>query len=426
MSTALSNLPYANLIKKVGITGIAQVVIQLVSVISGILIIRYLSVEQYALYTIANSMLGTMTVFSDSGISTGLMAMGGKVYTDKVKLGGILAIGLELRKKYAIYAVLLILPLTVYLVWQNSHSLIWSFAVPLAILPAFWVVLSMSLYEVILKLHQEVVELQKIQVGVSLLRLGIVSVLVYFIPWAALVLVVHGIPQWIANRKMEKKVTAYANQEIVIEDKIQKETRKEYRKLTLRILPGVIYYAISGQIVVWVLSLSGEQVVTVGQLGAIGRLGALFSLVGTLAAVLVYPRFATLPSSKVELSSFLLKSTSFLLFLHGLVIGMSYVTSSWLLAILGPEYLHLDKELVLFMISSSVGLLAGHAYGFGSARGWIMPPTLNIGFNAFAILLGLLLFKLDNIENAIFYTLFMGAAQFVLNGGYLIKKTISV
>lgn len=426
MITTVIKLPYANLIKKVGFTGLAQVVIQLVGILSGILIIRYLTVEQYALYTIANSMLGTMTVFSDSGISNGLMAMGGKVFTDKEKLGNILSIGLELRRKYAIYVVFLILPLTAYLVWQNSQSLIWSLAVPLAILPAFWAVLSMSLYEVVLKLHQEVVELQKIQLIVSLLRLIIVSGLIYLIPWAALVLIVHGIPQWIANQKMEKKVSSYVNNEIIAENKVQKEIRKEYKKLTLRVLPGIIYYAISGQIVVWVLSLSGEQVVTVGQLGAIGRLGALFSVVGTLASILLYPKFATLPTSKAELSSFLLKSALFLLLLHGLIIGFCYVTSFRLLTILGQEYLHLEKELVLFMVSSSIGLLGGHVYGFGSARGWIMRPILNIGFNALAILIGLLIFKLDSIENAIFYTLFLGVGQLVLNSLYLTKRVLTL
>ena len=54
--------------KAIAITTTAQVGVQVVSFISGIVIIRMLSVTEYALYTLANTMLGTMTILSDAGI----------------------------------------------------------------------------------------------------------------------------------------------------------------------------------------------------------------------------------------------------------------------------------------------------------------------------------------------------------------------
>ncbi len=77
--------------KLISITGSAQIIVQAVGFASGILIIRLLPVQEYAFYTLANTMLGAMTVLSDGGISTGVMAQGGKVWEDKLKLGKVLA-----------------------------------------------------------------------------------------------------------------------------------------------------------------------------------------------------------------------------------------------------------------------------------------------------------------------------------------------
>ena len=90
--------------KLISITGSAQIIVQILGFASGILIIRLLPVQEYALYTLANTMLGTMTVLADGGISTGVMSQGAKVWQNKVMLGKVLATGLDLRRKFAIFS----------------------------------------------------------------------------------------------------------------------------------------------------------------------------------------------------------------------------------------------------------------------------------------------------------------------------------
>src|SRR4051812_39271310 len=84
--------------KLISITGSAQVLIQAIGFVSGIMIIRLLSTSEYALYTLANTMLGTMTLLTDGGINTGVMAQGGRVWQDKVKLGIVMNTGMDLRR----------------------------------------------------------------------------------------------------------------------------------------------------------------------------------------------------------------------------------------------------------------------------------------------------------------------------------------
>src|SRR5690349_4585514 len=84
-------LRFYELSKLVTITGGAQALVQGAGLICGILIIRLLPTNEYAFYTLANTMLGTMTVLADGGISTGVMAQGGKVWQSKAELGTVLS-----------------------------------------------------------------------------------------------------------------------------------------------------------------------------------------------------------------------------------------------------------------------------------------------------------------------------------------------
>ena len=73
--------------KLISITGGAQLIVQAIGLVSGIIVIRLLSTSEYGLYTLANTMLGTMIILADGGISAGVMAQGGKVWQDKNQLG---------------------------------------------------------------------------------------------------------------------------------------------------------------------------------------------------------------------------------------------------------------------------------------------------------------------------------------------------
>ena len=108
--------------KLISITGGAQMIVQAVGFICGILIIRLLPVQEYALYTLVNTMLGTISVLADGGISSGVMAQGAKVWQDKEKLGEVLATGLDLRRKFAIGSLLISVPILFYLLIHKNTA----------------------------------------------------------------------------------------------------------------------------------------------------------------------------------------------------------------------------------------------------------------------------------------------------------------
>ncbi|MEH6408659.1 MAG: polysaccharide biosynthesis protein, partial [Leeuwenhoekiella sp.] len=108
--------------KLVSVTGLTEIIVQAVGFIAGIFIIRLLPVEEYALYTLSNTMLGTMTVLANGGIATGVLSQGGKIWKDKKQLGTVLATGLMLRRKFAIGSLIVSIPILGYLLYHHNAS----------------------------------------------------------------------------------------------------------------------------------------------------------------------------------------------------------------------------------------------------------------------------------------------------------------
>lgn len=165
--------------KLVSITGASQLLIQGLSFVSGILIIRLLPTSEYGLYTLANTMLGTMLILADGGITTGVMAQGGKVWQSKEDLGRVLATGLDLRRKFAIISLLVAMPALLYLLRHHGASWLMSVLIAASLIPAFFTALSGTLLEIVPRLVQHVVPLQKIQVWGNAGRLLLLTLSVF-------------------------------------------------------------------------------------------------------------------------------------------------------------------------------------------------------------------------------------------------------
>ncbi|MDB5111018.1 MAG: hypothetical protein JWR67_2132, partial [Mucilaginibacter sp.] len=106
--------------KLISITGSSQLLIQAIGLIGGILIIRLLPTQEYGLYTLANTMLGTMIVLADGGISSSVLAQGGKVWNSRERLGSVLSTGFNLRKKFAVVSLFIAIPILLYLLRYHN------------------------------------------------------------------------------------------------------------------------------------------------------------------------------------------------------------------------------------------------------------------------------------------------------------------
>jgi O-antigen/teichoic acid export membrane protein len=394
--------------KLISITGGAQIIVQAVGFACGILIIRLLPVQEYAFYTLANTMLGTMTVLADGGISTGVMAQGGKVWQDKEKLGAVLATGLDLRRKFAIGSLLVSVPILCYLLLHNGASWLTAVLIAAALIPAFFAALSDSLLEIVPKLHQNIFPLQKNQVAVGIGRLLLTALTMFLFPWAFIAVLAAGVPRIWGNFKLRKISYGFADKN----QQPDEEIRTEILALVKRIMPTAIYYCVSGQITIWLIAVFGNAT-SIAQLGALGRLGMLLSLFNVIISTLIVPRFAKLESNKNLLSQHFLQILGLLVvFLSGIVLFV-YLFPTPILWLLGDGYKGLPFELFLSIIGSCISLMAGIVFSLYSARGWSMSPFLMISINVISVVILASILDLSNLKGALNFNIWLSGIGFL-------------
>jgi len=399
-------------------TGSAQLFVQGAGLISGIIIIRLLPTREYAFYTLVNTMLGTMTVLSDGGISAGVMAQGGQVWKDADKLGAVMVTGFDLRKKFAVFSLLISVPILLYLL--ISHGATWSKAaiIVLTLVPAFIAALSDSLLEIGPKLWQDVKRLQINQAFVGVFRLLMVGS-VYLFPWAAIAIIASGIPRIIGNIKLRKISSKYVNWDQQPDPVI----KREILSVVKRILPGSVYYCISGQITVWLISLFGNTT-SLAQVGALGRLSLFLTLISTLFNTIIIPRFSRLPNVKSVLLSRFFLILIFVIASLILIVVIVYFFPRFFLSILGNGYSNLSSELPLSVIGSCLGVLAGILYSLTICKGWVINPILSISVNVASIIIGSITMKISTLHGVLGFNILTSVVPALLMLFYLYFRIV--
>jgi O-antigen/teichoic acid export membrane protein len=399
------------------ITGSAQIIIQLIGLVAGIAIIRLLPSQEYAFYTLANAMIGTMSLLSDGGISTGVMMQGGKVWNDKEKLGTVLYTGMKLRNKFSIITLIVILPILGYLLIHQKASLLTTGLIILSIIPAYYANLSDALLEIVPKLHQDIKPLQHNQLIVNFMRLLLSVAILFFFPWAFIAMLAAGIPRIIGNIKLR----AIADKFVVKAKEIDTQVEKEIIAIVKRSMPGAIYYCLSGQITIWILSIFGTTT-SLAASGALSRLGMVLNIIIVMLSTLITPRFARLPTHKKLLLTRFTQILLAIVFLCFIIQGMAYLFSSQLLYVLGPDYIHLDKELFVYFLGSNLSLLTAACYGLYSSRGWIIKPAFSITYDILCLIAGVLLFNVSTLIGVLWFTVFITGSQVLMHIVFALNK----
>ena len=105
--------------------------------------------------------------------------------------------------------------------------------------------------------------------------------------------------------------------------------------------------------------------------------------------------------------------------------SINYLFSNQLLMILGKNYSNLNYELILNIIGNSIGILAGVTFSLYTAKGWAILPYVYVPINITAIILGILIFKVNTIQGVLYLTIFTAFVQYVMNLIFLFVKIIN-
>jgi O-antigen/teichoic acid export membrane protein len=402
--------------KLISITGSTQILVQVIGFACGIIVLRLLPAQEYAFYTIANTMLGTMTVLADGGIAAGVMAQGGKVWKDREKLGSVLATGIDLRKKFAIGSLAVAVPVMMYLLISHDASWLMSTLIVLSLIPAFFMALSGTLHEIAPKLQQDITPLQKVQVGINFGRLAILGLTLFVFPWAFIAVLGSGIPQIWGNWRLRTVSKGYADWS----QSPSPEVRKEILVIVKRVLPGSIYYCISGQLTIWIISFFGSKG-SLSEIGALGRLSMLFSIFTVVFATLMGPRFARMVYDRKRVIGRFIQMQGVLIGLGLILTLLFYLFSGPLLWVLGPRFKGLDLEVLFIAILGSINLLSTSTNQLLSSRGLIIPPQIFIPSAIVVQVAFSFVLKLDEVVGVLQYGIYTTAVIYLIRLIYFFK-----
>jgi O-antigen/teichoic acid export membrane protein len=383
----------------IGNLALVQAVVQVLGFLSGILVIRSLSQQEYAYFTIANTMQGTLNLLADIGISAGVISIGGHVWQDRRRFGELINTGLQLRKRLALVACLFVVPVLYFLLARNGAGLGYRWILVVLVVGGLLPQLSAGILSVVPRLRSDIGRIQTIDFTAAALRL--VGLLAFLWLLNAATAIAIAMVTFFVQYLMLRHYTA---SKVDLHSSADAEDRQVIVRFIRKLAPNAVFYCFQGQITVFLISIFANRASSVAEVGALGRLAMIFAILSNLLANVFIPAFARCHhAGKLRLlyAGVVGGVTAF-----GIsVVALAVLFPNQLLFILGSRYSHLGGELVLMVSGAVLNAIAGAIWGLNSAKGWIsgswlyIPSTLLtqialIPFVDFASVNGVLFFNL--------------------------------
>jgi O-antigen/teichoic acid export membrane protein len=345
--------------------GSVQIGVQALNAIAGLLIVRYLSKPEYALFAIVNSMQSTANLLADLGIGIGVRSIGGRVWQDRERFGQLLNTTISLRRMFAAVSMTVTLPIAAWMLWHNGADWLLTLAllgtVVLSIIP----LLASTAWGTSAQLHGEYRRMQKLDLGNALLRCLAIGGLALIKLNVVLAAAVGTITSWTAMIFLR----LWAREKINHTAPVNAEDKREMIRLSLKSLPNTIFFCFQGQITLLILTLVGNTK-GIADVMALGRIAVLFTIFSVTFSNVLAPRFARCQDA-VKLPNLyllLVGGSSGLLFALSLIAWLLPGPFLWLL---GPKYSSLENELVWVVAASCVSMVGGVMWGLNSSKAWI-------------------------------------------------------
>ena len=144
--------------------------------------------------------------------------------------------------------------------------------------------------------------------------------------------------------------------------------RAEIGRYVAPLVPLTAFYALQGQLGLFLIAWFG-QAQQVAEVAALGRLAQLFAFLSALFGVLVMPMFA-----RMDAGTFALRyrwAVAATLLLATLLSAAAFVLPEPLLWLLGPRYVHLLQEVPYMVLAGALGFASGALWSIHAARKWV-------------------------------------------------------
>lgn len=368
--------------------------------VAGLLLARWMSVEDYALYTVAITMAGAITLLTRGGVRMGLAAQLSEHWPNRLAAGRAIASSVQARLIVSALTMPPILILAWILLTQAGASHLIA-GIIVGILALTWLAdLQSGVVDQVLYFDGKAVPVQNLDTAISFSRALLVIALRLFnsVSVIAALLVnlvtaalrIPPIVKWV-RRSVDGGGAKPAA-----------ETTKSIRAVAIRQLPADLFNVFQSQAAIYYLTHLGDPK-DLATYGALARIAQLLAPVASVSLAFFVPAFAqTKDRTLLRLGAFVM-----LALLPGLaLIALAAIAPQGLLFFIGPSYADQAHALLVCAIAVSFANTIQVASNLVSHRGWNRWAWLRIPLGLAWCAAGPFLLPLDTVEGG--YIFFAG------------------
>jgi len=389
--------------------GLVQGLVQVLTALTGLLIIRALAKPDYALFAITNTMQGTINMLADLGISIGVRSIGGRVCDDPQRFGQLLNAALTLRRWFATASLGVIIPIAAWMLRHNGASWQLTLGLCAAIVVSVIPQLASSVWSVSLQLHAQYRRIQKIDIANALIRLVSVGTLRLCCLNSFTAALTSLVGNWCQMFWLKKYAICHAD----ISAPPNEGDKVELKKLSAKMLPNGIFYCLQSQITIWLITFFGNAN-HVAEVGALGRISVLFTIFYSTMNSIVLPRFSRCQEPRLLLRRYF-QILAGCVGVSVCLIVIAAVFSKQFLWLLGPSYAHLRPELLVMVLVTVTGFIAGAMWAINSSRAWVRGAQLYVPATIATQIIVLLLLNVSTVRGALWFGFWSLLPSIILN-----------
>src|SRR6202048_2239733 len=357
-----------------GKIALVQAAVQIIGFFSGILLVRWLPQQEYAYFTIANTMQGTINLLADIGISVGVISIGGRVWQDRHRFGELINTGLGVRRKLGAFAILIITPVLYFMLIKNGAPFLYALTLIAVVLAGLLIQFSLGVLGVVPRMRADVSRIQVIDFTGAIVRLILLVGLAYvFLLNAGVAVAVASATLFLQYAMLRH----YAVRVVDLSAAENPEDRRTIMDLVRKLAANTVFYCFQGQITVFLISFFARQVSSVAEVGALGRLAMIFSVLTNLLTNVFVPAFARCQDKRKLRWLYLGIVGGVIAFSLSITLG-AWIFPGEFLLVLGNKYAHLHRELLLMIGGAVFAALTGTFWALNASKAWVAGAWLYI------------------------------------------------
>lgn len=396
-----------------------QVVVQGLSALTGVMLVRLLPKEDYGWFTIVGSMLATLSLLSDGGISMALTSVGGKIHSDLVRLGALLQTCVQWRNRLACVAVVVVSPFFAHLLARTGLS-----TMPILFVLALgaltnWPSTNLSLWNTAIRVQGKISAIQISEITGAVLRLLITGG-VLLAGWktmsgAMVATCVWAFSHMVVVGALSKDIRTAGRNTF---DPSQKDVGGFVKNMYL----NHVFACVQGQVATWIISAAAGSH-EVADIGALGRLAVLFTVIGAPVNYLAMPAFARITQHRRLVAFFFMVWTLTALLIAAVIVCSAW-RPHWLLFILGGKYSHLNAELPVALAGQGLTLLSTVSWGILFIRRWVVQAWVTIPLTVLGYVAGLFFCDLTTVHGLLWFSVASALPVFVVGVIWAVFKLL--